>query len=111
MEYSEIVEKLKTGKTVECRDINGMQLMRLFFDRVLKSFEFGGVLYELNFIPVEYNSSKIFHELNEDNCFNFSAATNFIQGFVNSFKNNVDIFIKFENEYYKIVLDILETRE
>lgn len=111
MEYSEIVKKIKTGKTVECHDINGMQLMRLFLDQVLKTFEFNGILYEINFIPIEYDSSKIFHELNDDNCFNFPAATNFLKGFINSFENNVDIFIKFENDYYNIVLDILETRK
>lgn len=111
MEYSEIVGKIKTGKTVECYNIDGMQLIRLFLDQVLKNFEFDGVLYEINFIPVEYDSSKIFHELNDDNCFNFPAATNFLKGFVNSFENNVDIFIKFENNYYNIVLDILETRK
>lgn len=111
MEYSEIVEKIKTGKTVECYNLDGMQLMRLFLDQVLKNFEFDGILYEINFIPMEYDSSKIFHELNDDNCFNFPAATNFLKGFVNSFENNVDIFIKFENNYYNIVLDILETRK
>lgn len=111
MEYSEIVEKIKAGKTVECRDISGMQLMHLFLDRVLKSFEYRQVLYELNFLPIEYNDSKLFHKINDDTCFNFAAATNFLEGFVNSFNNNVGIFIKFEDNYYEIVLDILETRK
>lgn len=111
MEYCEIVNKIETGQEVECRDIGGMQLMHLFFDRVLKSFEYHQVLYEINFLPIEYNDSKIFHEINNDTCFDFTTATNFLEGFVNSFKNNVGIFIKFEDNYYEIVLDILETRK
>ena len=113
MNYSDIVNKLRNNERISCSEVNGIQLIMLLQDGEIKNIRMGDdySVYEVNFVPTKYDEYTLYHELNEQNCFDFNAAANFIKGVVKSYKEGIRTFIKFEDEYFEIILDLLETAE
>ena len=111
MNYSDIVNKLRNNEEINCSEVNGIQLIMLLQDREIKNIQMAdGSIYEVNFIPAKYDEYTLYHELNEQNYPDFEAVANFFKWVVKGYKEGIKTFIKFEDEYFEIILDLLETK-
>lgn len=109
MQYAEVVERIRKHKGVKASDITGMQMIMLLQDREIKTVIMHGNEYEIYFIPVTYAFEAI--ELSDVNCPTLYNAERFLEEWIERFENNKDIFVQIEDEFFQIIIDVLETVE
>ena len=117
MDYVELVQKIRNKETIDASavKITGMQLIMLFQDGEIKSFQMDDAVYEVNFIPVnaDHHSDLIWNPIitiNEKTCETFRQGCRIFNQFVEKYKKHERIFIHFEDEYFEVILEVLETK-
>ena len=109
MMYSDIVTKLRNKETVYDSEISGYQLIMLLQDREIKTIRFENTLYEINFNIITYSFSAT--DITEENCPTMRHAQKVITDWVNHYKSGLHSYICMDNEYFEIIIDVLETKE
>ena len=109
MDYVDIVTKIENKEHLSSNDVTGVQLMNLLREKVIKDIVYKGTRYEINFIPITYSFDVI--EINEETCATFIDATKMVEHWIHCYDVDKEIFIHFNNTYFMIILDILETKE
>jgi len=117
MDYIELVQKIRNKETINANEvkITGMQLIMLFQDREIKNVQMDDALYEINFIPMDVNADNAtliwnpIITINEKTCDTFRQACKIFSQFVEKYKKHERIFIHFEDEYFEVILEVLET--
>ena len=115
MDYIELVQKLRNKETIDVSTVKvtGMQLIMLFQDREIKSVQMDNVVYEINFIPMDANNPALIWDpiitINEKTCDTFRQGCKILKQFVEKYKKHERIFVHFEDEYFEIILEVLET--
>ena len=108
--YNELVEKIQNQEPVACKDISGVQVFMLLHDRVVKSVKNHNTIYELNFLPVDYNVEETLR-INEQTCPTYSSCGKMIDYIVKQFKKHLPIYIELEDELYEIIVEVLVSNE
>ena len=109
MEYGEIVDKIQKHEYVPVKNVTGMQLLSLVYDKILKDIKYYGTIYEINFIPITYTYEAI--NITEEEYPTFDEMSKLFEHWIHCYQVNKKIYIKIVDLYYEIVLDILETKE
>lgn len=107
MLYSEIVERVSKNLKIKSEDVTGVQLINLLYDKTIKQIKYHGVTYEVNFIPITYSFEAT--EINDEEVPTFDDANKIIEHWIHCYDANKEIFIHFNDFYFKVFLDILET--
>lgn len=109
MMYSDIVTKLRNKETVYGSEVSGYQLIMLLQDREIKNVKLDNTLYEVNFNIITYSFSAT--DITEENCPTIRHAHKVIADWVNHYKSGLPSYIHMDNEYFEIIIDVLETKE
>lgn len=109
MQYSEIVEKVRHHKNLSSKDITGFQLIMLFQDREIKDIVYHGNKFEINFIPI--TSAFEPYILKEEELSTFRDGERIIEHWVHCYDVKKAIYVQIENEYFEVILDLLESAE
>ena len=109
MQYSEIVEKIRNHESLFSEDITGFQLIMLLQDREIKDFRYHGNRFEINFIPITYAFEV--YILKEEELPTFRDGEKIIEHWVHCYDVKKAIYVQIENEYFEIILDLLESAE
>jgi len=107
MLYSEIVEKVRKHEKVPTKDINGFQLIMLLQDKEVKNISYHGNIFEINFIPITYTFEP--YVLKEEDFPTFRDGEKIIEHWIHCYDVNKTIYIQIENEYFEVILDLLES--
>lgn len=106
MEYEELVRKIQDKEKVTFREITGVQLLMLLRDGIIKSINYFGTLYEMNFIPITYAYEPI--EINDSNCATIGQAETIITKILKSVMHE-KVYLHLGDKYYHIIIEILES--
>ena len=109
MQYSEIVEKLRNKLPIRAKEITGLQLIMLLQDKEIKDIKYYGNMFEINFIPVTYAFEA--YVLKEDDLPTFLDGERIIQQWIHYYEEKKAIYVQIEDEYFEVVLDLLESAE
>lgn len=109
MQYSEIVEKVRKHERVFSKDITGFQLIMLLQDKEIKDIVYHGNRFEINFIPITYTFEP--YILKEEDLPTFYDGEKMIEHWVHCYDIKKAIYVQIENEYFEIILDLLESAE
>lgn len=107
MQYFEIVEKIRNHEKLSAKDINGFQLIMLLQDKEVKNISYHGNLFEINFIPITYAFEA--YVLKEEEFPTFRDGEKIIEHWVHCYDVNKTIYIEIENEYFEVILELLES--
>lgn len=110
MQYSEIVEKLRNKAPVPASEITGLQLIMLLQDKEIKNISYFGNVFEVNFIPIPYAFAPSY-VLKEDDLPTFLDGERIIKQWFSYYKEKKSFYIQIEDEYFEVVLDLLESAE
>ena len=109
MQYSEIVEKIRNHERVSTKEVNGFQLLMLIQDKEVKNISYHGNLFEVNFIPITYAFEA--YVLKEEELPTFRDGEKIIEHWIHCYDVKKAIYVLVENEYFEIILDLLESAE
>ena len=109
MQYSEIVEKLRNHKILSSKDITGFQLIMLLQDNEVKSISYHGNIFEVNFIPITFAFEP--YILKEEELPTFRDGAKIIEHWVLCYDVKKAIYVQIEDEYFEVILDLLESNE
>lgn len=107
MQYSEIVEKVRHHEHLSSKDITGFQLIMLLQDKEIKEIVYHGNKFEINFIPITYAFEP--YILKEEELPTFRDGEKIIEHWVHCHDAKKAIYVQIENEYFEIILDLLES--
>ena len=107
MQYFEIVEKIRNHEHFPITEISGFQLLMLIQDKEVKSIGYCGNIFEINFIPVTYAFEA--YVLKEEELPTFHDGEKIIEHWVHCYDVKRAIYVQIENEYFEIILDLLES--
>ena len=107
MDYVDIVTKIKNNEKLSSGDITGVQLINLVRNKVIKDIVYKGIRYEINFIPITFSFTAI--DITEEAYPKFRDAEDLITRFINCYYTSTECYVKISEEYFEIVLDVLET--
>lgn len=107
MQYFEIVEKIRNHEKLSAKDINGFQLIMLLQDKEVKNISYHGNLFEINFIPITYAFEA--YILKEEEFPTFRDGEKIIEHWIHCYDVNKTIYIQIENEYFEVILELLES--
>ena len=108
MEYSEICEKLKRHEKVLATRISNKQLFMLLHDKKTSIAE-NGKVYECNFLICDSCVSPVV--FTSDALLKPQQSTYICHELVRSFESHTPFYVAIDDEYYEVVLDLIETRE
>jgi hypothetical protein len=108
MQYSEIVEKLRKHTPVSAREITGRQLIMLLQDKEIKEIAYCGNVFEVNFIQITYTFMPSC-VLKEDDLPTFLDGERIIRQWVHYYEEKKSFYMQIEDEYFEVVLDLLES--
>jgi hypothetical protein len=108
MQYFEIVEKLRNHERVPTKEISGFQLLMLLQDKEIESIDYRGNVFEINFISITYAFDA--YALKEEELPTIHDAEKIIEHWINCYDVKKAIYVQIENEYFEIILDLLETK-
>ena len=108
MEYDKIVEKMRKKERVMSREITGFQHFKLLRDRVIPDVKCENIIYEINFIPTPFSFNTIDLDEKEEDIGYFDAL-NIVATWIEKYEKKQSIYVKLEDIYYEIIIDILET--
>jgi len=109
MLYSEIVEKVRKHEDLSSKDITGFQLIMLLQDKEVKNVKYHDNLFEVNFIPMTYAFEPDI--LKEEELPTFRDGEKMIEHWIHCYDIKKSIYVQIENEYFEIILDLLESAE
>ena len=107
MLYSEIVEKIRKNEKLALKDVTGLQLIMLIQDKEIESVRYHGNTFEVNFIPVTYAFGA--YILKEEELSSFHDGEKIIEHWINCYGVKKNIYVQIEDEYFAVVLDLLES--
>ena len=99
MQYYEIVEKVRNNERLPITEVSGFQLIMLMQDREVKNIGYHGNVFEVNFIPITYAFET------------FRAGEKIIEHWIHCYDVKKAIYVQIENEYFEVILDLLESAE
>ena len=108
MKYSEIVERLRNKTPVPASEITGLQLIMLLQDKEIKEISYHGNVFEINFIQITYTFAPSY-VLKEDELPTFLDGERLIRQWVHYYEEKKSLYIQIEDEYFEVVLDLLES--
>lgn len=109
MQYSEIVEKIRNHECLSMKDISGFQLLMLIQDNEVKNISYHGNIFEINFIPITYAFEACV--LKEEKLPTFNDGEKIIEHWIHCYDVNKSIYVQIEDEYFEIIIDLLESAE
>jgi hypothetical protein len=109
MQYYALVEKLRNHENLVSKDVTGFQLIMLLQDKEIKEIDYHGNTFEVNFIPITYAFEA--YELKEEELPTFHDGEKIIEHWVLCYNVNKAIYVQIENEYFEVILDLLESAE
>ena len=109
MQYSEVVEKIRNHESVSIHEVNGFQLIMLIHDHEVKNVSYQGNLFEINFIPITYAYEA--YVLKEEELSTLRDGEKIIEHWIHCYDANKSIFVQLEDEYFEIIVDVLESAE
>ena len=109
MEYCDVVEKIEKHEAISTKDVTGIQLLSLLYDKIIKDIVCNGTKYEVNFIPITFAFTAT--DITEEEYPTFSKMTELLEYWVHCYESNKKIYIKIVDLYYEIILDVLETQK
>ena len=107
MKYSEVVEKVRNHEGLSMTDITGFQLLMLIRDREIKTINYYGNIFEINFIPITYAFEP--YILKEEELSTFWDGERILECWIHYYDEKKAIYIQIENEYFEVILDLLES--
>ena len=107
MQYSEIVKKIRNHENLSSKDITGFQLIMLLQDKEVKNIVYHGNKFEINFIPITYSFEP--YILKEEELSTFRDGEKIIEHWVHCYGVKKAIYIQMEDEYFEVILDLLES--
>jgi hypothetical protein len=107
MDYVDIVTKIENKEPLSSNDVTGIQLMNLLRQKVIKDIVYKGTKYEINFVPITFAFTAI--TVTEETYPKFRDAEKLIEHFIHCYDAPTNCYIQLNNEYYKIILEVLET--
>lgn len=109
MQYSEIIEKVRNHESFPVTELSGFQLLMLIRDKEIKSIKCNGNVFEINFIPITYAFDP--YILKEEKLRLYRDGEKMIEHWIHCYDVKKAIYIQIENEYFEVILDILESAE
>ena len=109
MQYSEIVEKVRKNENLASKDVTGFQLLMLIQDKEVKNIRYHGNMFEINFIPITYAFEP--YILKEEELPTLHDGEKIIEHWVHCYDVKKAIYVQIENEYFEVILDLLESAE
>ena len=109
MQYFEIVEKLRNHEILSSKDVTGFQLIMLLQDKEVKNINYHDNVFEINFIPITYAFEP--YILKEEELPTFRDVAKIIEHWVHCYDVKKAIYVQIENEYFEVILDLLESAE
>lgn len=109
MKYSEIVEKIHKHEGLSITDVTGFQLIILLQNKEFETISYHGNIFEINFIPITYTFDA--YLLDENKLNTFIEGEKVIEHWIHCYDVQKPIYVQIENEYFKVILDLLETAE
>ena len=107
MKYSEIVEKVRNHEYLSITDITGFQLIMLLRDKEVKDIVYFGNKFEVNFIPITYAFEPSI--LKEEELPRFRDGERLLERWIHCYDAKKPIYIQIENDYFEVILDLLES--
>lgn len=107
MDYVDIVAKIENKEHLSSSDVTGVQLMNLLREKVIKDIVYKGTRYEINFVPITFAFGAI--TVTDEIYSKFNDVVKLIEHFIHCYDAPTDCYIQLNNEYYKIILEVLET--
>lgn len=107
MKYSEIVEKVRNHGCLSMTDVTGFQLLMLIRDKEIKTINHYGNIFEVNFIPITYAFEP--YILKEEELSRFRDGERIITHWIHCYDVKKSIYVQIENEYFEVILDLLES--
>lgn len=107
--YSEIVEKIRNHESLASKDVTGFQLIMLLQDKEIKEVAYHGNKFEINFIPVTYAFKA--YVLKEEELSSFHDGEEIIMRWIHCYDAKEPIYVQIEDEYFAVILDLLESAE
>lgn len=111
MTYDKIVETIREQGHVSANDVSGVQTFMLLHDRVIKTIEYHHIIYEINFIPVDYTEAEVWLEVNDDCCPDFRSTTVVVENMMTAFSKHQLICMNLDGELFDLAIEVLETYE
>lgn len=109
MQYSEIVEKVRKHERLPITEVSGFQLLMLIQDKEVKNISYHGNVFEINFIPITFTWEP--YILKEEELPTFRDGERIIEHWVHCYDVKKAIYVQIENEYFEVILDLLESAE
>lgn len=110
MTYEEFANKLKTDGRVKSSECTGEWFFMLIHDRIIKTIQYNGKLYEVNFIPLEYSLASLII-INEENCKTYHNAEERIVDIIKNINLGNRVSISLQDEYFEVIIEVLEADE
>ena len=108
MTYGECCERLRAnGPKINLADIPGIWFFYFLIDREVKTVLYHASLYEINFISCGHQFSAF--PINELTCANVNDIHTILDYIIDNYYNKTPTFVKVDDEYYKIEVEVLET--
>ena len=107
MKYSEIVEKVRNHEGLSITNITGFQLIMLLRDKEVKDIVYFGNKFEVNFIPITYAFEP--NILKEEELSSFRDGERIITRWIHCYDEKKPIYVQIENDYFEVILDLLES--
>lgn len=107
MKYSEIVEKVRNHEGLSITDVTGFQLLMLIQDKEVKTINYYGNIFEINFIPITYAFEP--YILKEEELSRYRDGERILERWIHCYDAKKAIYVQIENEYFEVILDLLES--
>ena len=107
MQYSEIVKKIRDYGCLPINDVSGFQLLMLIQDNEIKNINYRGNIFEINFIPITYAFEP--YVLKEEELPTFQDGEKIIEHWIHCYDVKKAIYVQIEDEYFEVILDLLES--
>lgn len=107
MKYSEIVEKVRNHEGLSITDVTGFQLLMLIQDKEVKTIDYYGNIFEINFIPITYAFEP--YILKEEELSRFRDGERILEHWIHCYDAKKAIYVQIENKYFEVILDLLES--
>ena len=107
--YSEIVKRLRNHERLSINEMNGFQLLMLLQDKEIKRINSHGNIFEINFIPITYAFNPCI--LKEEELSSYKDGEKIIEDWIHCYNIKRAIYVQIEDEYFEVILDLLESAE
>lgn len=111
MLYKEVVERIRENRPVSIKDCKGIWFFYLIQDGEIKNVKYNHTLYEVNIIPC--GMCDVFYNITDESCQKWGDALHYMEYMLKYLteQNQSSVYVTIDEEYYKIVVEALETDE